>query len=69
MVAFLKKKGLQPRQRVLATVSLGVDFYCLAMAVFAAGGVLVLADPAVGLYRLNHCIGSVRPDKIGRAHV
>jgi acyl-coenzyme A synthetase/AMP-(fatty) acid ligase len=61
-VNLLKKKGVKAEHRVLMTVSPSVDFYALAVAVFAIGGVVVLVNPGMELVKINHCIKLAKPD-------
>lgn len=60
-VNLLKWKGVLPNDRVLVTIQPSIDFYAIAVGVFAVGGSLIIIDPAMGLERCNHCITNAKP--------
>ncbi|XP_064406005.1 olefin beta-lactone synthetase-like [Halichondria panicea] len=55
-ITLLKWRGVSPNDRVLMTVPVSVDFYAIAIAVFAIGGSVIIIDPSMGLERCDHCI-------------
>ena len=60
-VNLLKWKGVVPNDRVLVTITPSIDFYAIAVGVFAMGGSLIIIDPSMGLERCNHCIATAKP--------
>ena len=60
-VNLLKWKGVVPNDRVLVTITPSIEFYAIAIGVFALGGSLVIIDPSMGLERCNHCIATAKP--------
>lgn len=57
----LSAYGLQRGTRVLVMVRTGLPLISLAFALFKVGCVPVLIDPAVGIFRLAHCIAECAP--------
>ena len=60
-VNLLKWKGVVPNDRVLVTITPSIEFYAIAIGVFAVGGSLIIIDPSMGLERCNHCIATAKP--------
>jgi acyl-coenzyme A synthetase/AMP-(fatty) acid ligase len=60
-VNLLKWKGVVPNDRVLVTITPSIEFYAIAIGVFALGGSLIIIDPSMGLERCNHCIATAKP--------
>ena len=61
VVNLLKWKGVVPNDRVLVTMQPSIDFYAVAIGVFAVGASLIIIDPAMGLERSNHCVATAKP--------
>ena len=60
-VNLLKWKGVVPNDRVLMTIQPSIEFYAIAIGVFAIGGSLIIIDTSMGLERANHCIATAKP--------
>lgn len=58
----LIKLGLKKGMRTALFVKPSLDFFALAFALFRAGIVLVLIDPAIGLKHLKTCLSVAKPD-------
>ena len=61
VVNLLKWKGVVPDDHVLVTIQPSIDFYAVAVGVFAVGGSLIIIDPSMGLERANHCVATAKP--------
>lgn len=60
--AYFQGQGVQPGQRALLLVPLGVDFYVLLLGLLRIGAVVVLVDPTVGKEQAIQAVDAVEPD-------
>lgn len=60
--SFFQGAGVQPGQRALLLVPLGIDLYVLLLGLLRIGVAVVLIDPTVGKSQITQSIAAVEPD-------
>jgi acyl-CoA synthetase (AMP-forming)/AMP-acid ligase II len=60
--AFLQAQGVQPGQRALLLIPLGIEFYVILLGLARIGVTVMLIDPAVGKAQMTACCQLAQPD-------
>lgn len=61
LAAAYRQEGLQPGDRVLLAMPIGIDLYVALAALWRIGAVVVFPEPALGLRGLKHAVRITRP--------
>ena len=60
--AFFQAEGVQPGQRALLLIPLGIELYIIFLGLVRIGVAVVLIDPAVGQEQMAACCRLAEPD-------
>lgn len=61
LAAAWRRKGVQPGDRVLVAMPVGIPLFASVIALWRLGAVIVFPEPSLGALGLRHAIAAVRP--------